>query len=449
MPRPHSSRRLILLLVALLAACGGDGPAAPSSSTDGTVSTGFAVIDIKTASPDFPDYLYLLQVDDADQGLWYSGYSAQVQGDPTSTHRIRLLGVPFECTTFGDDDPVHFDSLVPTPVTITVSCPAPQPRAMRIIASTWGGYIGFDRSGNGATSIQPSGASESPKGMPLWSPDGKWLAYPVPDSSGGDDLTIIDADQGIVTQRVWLGYLLEYGPGWAAWSPDGSRIAAPAPSGLQIIPAAGGPPVEIPGGVRRVDWSRDGTLMAGMAFDSLIVMDPTGANRRAATAFRIPDSEGVSSYVSQLRLSPDHSQVALMTSAYTGYGFSGFGCDFFCNATGTAPHALWVAKLDGHPPVFLAASAHGTFAWWPDGSRIVYDDSEGRTTTIDPAGQGAPVLQGRSGLVFPAADGSDVLLATGRGIVSATGGQEQLPSYTDGSLLHHIIDASQVPAVRP
>ena len=260
---------------------------------------------------------------------------------------------------------------------------------------------------------------------------------------------IIDADEGIVTQRVWLGYLLAYDPGWAAWSPDGSRIAAPAPapSGLQIIPAAGGPPVEIPGGVRAVDWSRDGTLMAGMSFDSLTVMDPSGANRRAATVFRIPDSAGVTSYVSQLRLSPDNSQVALMTSAFAGFG--GFGCDFFCNTTGVAPHTLWVAKLDGHPPVFLAASAHGTFAWWPDGSRIVYDDSEGRTTTIDPAGTGAPVLLGRSGLVFPAADGSDVLLATGRGIVSATGGQEQLPSYTDGSLLHHIIDASQVPAVRP
>jgi TolB protein len=87
------------------------------------------------------------------------------------------------------------------------------------------------------------GAAERDAQNPDWSPDGKRIAYYETDSTGLDEIYVINAD-GTARRRLALGV-------WPHWSPDGSKLLFGAPGGLSTI---------------SVDGTSESMLVAGAQF---------------------------------------------------------------------------------------------------------------------------------------------------------------------------------------
>lgn len=89
-----------------------------------------------------------------------------------------------------------------------------------------------------------------------WSPDAKWIAFNYANPAGGLVKVRVGATDGPVRLRVGL-----CGDVAPAWSPDGNWIACgrgEGPSGLELVPAAGGQPTRLGDQYEKVAvWSRD------------------------------------------------------------------------------------------------------------------------------------------------------------------------------------------------
>ena len=141
-----------------------------------------------------------------------------------------------------------------------------------------------------------------------WSPDGTTIAYTNPDG-----LFRIPAEGGTPIHLVASAFA-----SMPAWSPDGSRIAFNN-YGIQVVPASGGPPVNL--------------------------TDPTSRNPA---------------------WSSDGARIALLTNR-----------DHFSD--GTWAFELYTIKADGSGATRLApgVAALGRPAWSPDNSRIVFTCTSG------------------------------------------------------------------------
>jgi Tol biopolymer transport system component len=104
---------------------------------------------------------------------------------------------------------------------------------------------------------------EGPDGAPIWSPDGREIAY-ISIREGQQDVWIVPA-QGGESRQLTDNPAQSLPP---SWSPDGLQLAVPfcdtARTSLGVIPAAGGPPRLLTNELafdawgQRVYWSPDG-----------------------------------------------------------------------------------------------------------------------------------------------------------------------------------------------
>jgi len=126
--------------------------------------------------------------------------------------------------------------------------------------------------------------STSPRGTmaPSWSPDGKQIAYMAHDS--GNQILIVDVATG-QTRQLTFGKYDQY----PSWSPDGKKIAYSTIStgatrrDIVVVDVDGRDPVTITGraqpiwgGFSQPAWSPDGTRIAAVNGDDVVVLDPDG-----------------------------------------------------------------------------------------------------------------------------------------------------------------------------
>jgi TolB protein len=193
-----------------------------------------------------------------------------------------------------------------------------------------------------------------------WSPDGRKLDFTQNDGCEGDmAVFVVDAD-GTHLKRLTRA---RYGHSNPAWSPDGRSILyLSSPGGrLYLMDADGGNKraipgthLEDPGGTPSMPpavWSRDGKRIFYLDYQgALVVVRRDGSARRRVTrgtAFR------------EFALSPDGTRVAL--AANEGYH-----------------RDIYVVRSDGSGLTRLTdGGIDGTPSWSPDGSRIAFESKSG------------------------------------------------------------------------
>jgi Tol biopolymer transport system component len=211
---------------------------------------------------------------------------------------------------------------------------------------------------------QPTGGHASPR----WTPDGRWLVFPVFDAGRDKGIAVVEVQNGQTR-------LLHHGEGLfeLAMAPDGSALYAAGGEALitrlpfdasrgtvagpaEIIPVAG---VQ---GARGLSMSPDGTRLAfsGIALNSQIWVQPVTTEGAAAGPPR-PLTTDTGRRTSMAAVSPDGSRVAFMSSR-----------------RGQPPN-VWVTRVDGSERVQISAegSVNGDPRWLPDGRRIAYRSSRG------------------------------------------------------------------------
>jgi Tol biopolymer transport system component len=170
-------------------------------------------------------------------------------------------------------------------------------------------------------------ANSGVQGQPVWSPDGKQVAYYSYDPTGGTtDIWVIDADgtsaHPVVTSAVW-----EFAP---AWSPDGSRIC----------------------------FERDNSA-GDRPYGFLVVVNADGSGERQLTD-GAPSTGYAYAVDAHARWSPDGSRIVFdrqeITAGYTA-----------------ATTDLWIVGADGGGLTRLTNTpgVHDQYAEWRDDGAIL------------------------------------------------------------------------------
>jgi Tol biopolymer transport system component len=217
--------------------------------------------------------------------------------------------------------------------------------------------------------------------FPVWSPDGRRIAYHrivsttgTPDPVGGS-LCVINADG---TGRVQLSNTSIQFRTPMAWSPDGSRIAfgdtaTAANSGLSVVSGSGGSaPVRVSEEFRWVAspyWGQDNRIYFRGSSSTqgygiyAISPDGTGPARLAEGQAKGP-----------IRRSPDGQRVAYVA----------------------ADQRLTIASGDGSAPLTLTTPFSECLGWTPDGRRLLYIETStgGLNLVASTDGQPAQAFQG-------------------------------------------------------
>ena len=132
-------------------------------------------------------------------------------------------------------------------------------------------------------------SGETWEGSPVWSPDGRHVAF-ASDPDGPPDIYVIDLESGGPKKLLWAALDVMLHP--AAWSPDGREIlvnnGGDPSENIWSLPATGGedptplsPPITTVGGVNEMSFSPDGRWLA-------VASSESGASEIYVHPFRRP-----------------------------------------------------------------------------------------------------------------------------------------------------------------
>jgi Tol biopolymer transport system component len=200
-------------------------------------------------------------------------------------------------------------------------------------------------------------------GDALWSPDGRRIAFVVPDHRGNRGLLyVVDADgshKRLLASNVFIG--TSFFTGSFSWSPGGARIVFARQGGLFTVSTVGRPVVRWirlrshvrhPAVAWQPVWSPDGSSIAFTAADSANSLGRIFVMRRNGSQVRpLPGGHGPV-------WSPDSSRIAFRNNGY------------------------WVARPDGtHVNGVLGSWSGITFS--PDSTKLAYVGGQGHVGNGD------------------------------------------------------------------
>jgi Tol biopolymer transport system component len=294
------------------------------------------------------------------------------------------------------------------------------------------GTIAFNRGGQvWMMSADGSGQRALTQGVaPVWSPDGRRIAYMLRGRNYGYHLFVVDANGNRVRRltRPQLDYEIDH---YQVWAPDGRRIAFERydsdPNYAVYVVAADG------SGLRRLtprrgygfarpEWSPGGRLIAFVHVErgAVYVIRPNGTGWRVLAT--IPEAK-----VWGVKWSPDGRLIAFIRDDYRR-------ADrreelWVMNADGTQPRRLVGARVDNR------GARSADFAWSPDGGQIAFTQCcrEDEIFVVNADGSGLRQLTDNDDGVF---DGDPAWSPDGQAIAftsSRDGNAEIYVMHADGS----------------
>jgi Tol biopolymer transport system component len=318
----------LLLLAAVLSACGGDSTAPPT--------TGTLDVNVVTTGPDIDVDGFLLRIDDESPDVPIPANGKLSITEPPGTHTLALSGLSINCDVTSAPASAAVSLGTTTPVDVRASCtphlrnviifttmefgfaevmvmrpdgsrrerlttdqavyaaPVVSPDGQSIAVASfrggsWNGIYLLDRFGKGRTTLVSHSTFD---GSPVWSPDGAKLAFrselPGPFGDYGRIFVVNRDGTGLrqLTPEVAAGEGYQYDDS-PSWSPDGTRVVFDRTGMLSLINADGTGLIST--GVLGEDpeWSPDGTQIAYASIsgtDGLFAMDMSFSSRRLTAA---------------------------------------------------------------------------------------------------------------------------------------------------------------------
>jgi Tol biopolymer transport system component len=318
----------LLLLAAVLSACGGDSTAPPT--------TGTLDVNVVTTGPDIDVDGFLLRIDDESPDVPIPANGKLSITEPPGTHTLALSGLSINCDVTSAPASADVSLGTTTPVDVRASCtphlrnviifttmefgfaevmvmrpdgsrrerlttdqavyaaPVVSPDGQSIAVASfrggsWNGIYLLDRFGKGRTTLVSHSTFD---GSPVWSPDGAKLAFrselPGPFGDYGRIFVVNRDGTGLrqLTPEVAAGEGYQYDDS-PSWSPDGTRVVFDRTGMLSLINADGTGLIST--GVLGEDpeWSPDGTQIAYASIsgtDGLFAMDMSFSSRRLTAA---------------------------------------------------------------------------------------------------------------------------------------------------------------------
>jgi Tol biopolymer transport system component len=318
----------LLLLAAVLSACGGDSTAPPT--------TGTLDVNVVTTGPDIDADGFLLRIDDESPDVPIPANGKLSISKLPGTHTLALSGLSINCDVTAAPASADVTLGTTTRVDVRASCtphlsnviifttmefgfaevmvmrpdgsrrerlttdqavyaaPVVSPDGQSIAVASfrggsWNGIYLLDRFGKGRTTLVSHSTFD---GSPAWSPDGTKLAFrselPGPFGDYGRIFVVNRDGTGLrqLTPEVAAGEGYQYDDS-PSWSPDGTRVVFDRTGMLSLINADGTGLIST--GVLGEDpeWSPDGTQIAYASIsgtDGLFAMDMSFSSHRLTAA---------------------------------------------------------------------------------------------------------------------------------------------------------------------
>lgn len=209
--------------------------------------------------------------------------------------------------------------------------------------------------------------------MPVFSPDGKWVAYIRRYFGVADEVFVVPASGGPSRQLTYDHQPLR----GATWTADSREVVfaswrSAAPGSLWRVPVGGGSAKLVSATLRDATYpsiSRRGDRLVYRLewIDTNIYVHRSRGWRNSAPQFGPVESNISSSRIDHSpALSPDGERIA-----------------FVSNRSGN--QEIWVSRRDGtqaHRVTYLSAASTGTPRWSPDGKWIAFDSGARGTSAI-------------------------------------------------------------------
>jgi Tol biopolymer transport system component len=266
---------------------------------------------------------------------------------------------------------------------------------------------------------------------PVWSPDGRRIAYMLRGPNHGYHLFVINAN-GSGRRRLTRPKLDYERDQYQVWSPDGRRIAFERydsdPNYAVYVAAADGSGERVLArgqgyGFARPAWSPGGRLIAFTHVErgAVYVIRPNGTGWRVLAT--IPEAK-----VWAVKWSPDLRLIAFIRDDYPRRGDRREEL-WVMNADGTQPRRLVDARVDNR------GARRGDFAWSPDSRQIAFTQCcrDYEIFVVNADGSGLRQLTDNYVGVF---DGDPVWSPDGRAIAFTSGRDGNAEIYVmnaDGS----------------
>lgn len=318
-PLPHQRRARqasglpAAILMLALTACGGEdgltGPAptppAPPAPPPPATATGSILFAVETTGGLLDPDGYTAMIDGQSAGTLEANDTLLVAGLEPGSHVVALAGLASNCEGLtalikvpveagetsevrrdihcsapltegivfwdrrgSDDQALHLREIGVTLLLDDARTPALSPDRAKVAFARDGSiWIGLVDGGRRPRQIVSGGASQ-----PVWSPDGRRLAYVAPGVGGQPDLFIVPADGSGPPVNLTEHTARDLDP---AWSPDGARIAFTSNRdgdsdvwAIRLADGAAAEPLRIAGGLddghtdRQPAWAPDGRSIA-------------------------------------------------------------------------------------------------------------------------------------------------------------------------------------------